>query len=323
MKSVMIIFMLALVNLSSGQVASDYYNKPHQQELFASVSQESTFVHKAGFLACFNSVYNWANKNRNKYGFLSVTSNDSLGIVQVTSTFDCQTLVSNNHPGTLSTCNLILTSCTNALKIAYADLKSRDCAALWRISIQKELVHMIAAIPDSVATVARPAPHISRGLVITRGIDSIFAKIKEDSIAQARADSIAAIPKVVIRDTEPIVNLAAACIATDSISLIVERDSIAENKQAAVIFKGQLNLKVDVSLDTKLECLTFLCAHKLRTTDQVETYLVCLKKLYDDKRLLYYAARETVPENKRYLCVLYYKKMQKECSKVQNMMSHF
>lgn len=305
---------------SYSQVASDYYNKP-QQELFASISQESTYVHKAGFLPCFNSVYNWANKNRVKYNFLSVSSNDSLGIVRVTSIIDCQVLSSRS---TQVTCNLIVTSCSSALKIGFADLKSKEsCGTLWRVSIVKELVHIVTILPDSIITPVVSIPHISRGL-----LDSGYLVSFDKALAKVRVDSLRVIDSIRLGDSisrvavskdsveEP--SMAVAQRTVDSISDVISRDSIIEYKMALVMFKHQLDLKRSVSVEIKLECLEFLIRHNLRTSSQVEEYLTCLGKFCSDKQALYYAARLVVSPSQKYMCVRYYKKAQDVSGKVQS-----
>ncbi len=325
-----LLLLLAMPFPVVGQVASDYYNKP-TQELFATVSEESTFVHRAGFEPCFHGVLQWARKNRTKYNFLSVAAVDSLGIVRITSTFDCQSLFGPRRPGSLTECNLILTSSSNSLKIGYGDLKSRDCGALWRVSIQKELVSMISLLPDSTPSPAAPASYVSRGVDYTKGVDSIFEKIRADSIARADSvlqaqvkDSIAGLTSIgPDEDTNSVDDETvspADQAATDSIGAVVSRDSIVERKQAWLMFKGQPNLeKKKVDIETKLECIVFLLSNKMRKPECALTYLESLRKLSFDLESLYYAARKTVPPEEKYLCVLYYKKQQTECGKVQDL----
>src|SRR5271157_2061259 len=318
------LFLLATGSVAFGQVASDYYNKP-SQELFESVSQESTFVHHGGFFPCFKSVLQWAQKNREKYNFLSVTSVDSLGIVRVTSSFDCQHLHSVNRPGLLTPCNLILTSRSNSLAIGFADLKSRDCGVLWRVSIEKELVRLISLLPDSVPSPSAPvARHLYRGLGYPGSVDSIFDAIRADSIAHADSvfqahisDSIAALAQ-----TAAAVDVdTTARRETDSIGVVVRKDSVEEHKQAAAIFKDNPVLKgKEVTTDAKLDCLVFFHSNKLRTVEQVRTYLVCLEKLFNDGMSFYYAARKMVSPDQKHLCLLSYKKLQGDYGKVQAML---
>jgi hypothetical protein len=326
-----LLFLLATGNVALAQVASDYYNKP-SQELFESVSQESTFVHRGGFLPCYKCVRQWAKENRDKYNFLSVACSDSFGIVRVTSSFDCQYLHGGNRPGMLTACNLILTSCSNSLKIGFADLKSRDCGALWRISIEKELVHLISLLPDSVPSPSNPvaAVHIYRGLGYPGIVDSIFDAIRADSIAHADSlfhahisDSIAALGRIASAvDADSAAGIfAAAHREIDSIGIVVHKDSVEEQNLAAIIFKGQPVLKgKNVTTDAKLDCLVFFLSNKLRTVEQVKAYLVCLEKLCNDQMALYYAARKVVSPEQKYLCVLYYKKLQGDYGKVQAML---
>jgi len=319
----------SLAHMASGQVASDYYNKP-SQELYESVSQESTFVHRAGFLPCFKSVLQWARRNRDKYNLLSVTSTDSLGMVRVTSTIDCQPLFGSRRAGAITECNLILTSCTNSLKIGFADLKSKDCGALWRVSIEKELVHAISLLPDSVASPAVSATiHVVRGLGYTKGIDSIFDAIRADSIARSDSifhahvvDSIAALSRK-DNDLDSAANaqIETRRAQTDSISAVVQKDSVDEQKRAATIFEGQPVLKgKNVTTEAKLDCLVFFLSNRLRTKEQVKAYLQSLEKLCSDEMCLYFTARNVVSPDQKYLCMLYYKKMQSDYGKVQAML---
>ena len=321
------ILVFFLVSLVSAQVASDYYNKP-QQELFASVSQESTYVHKAGFTPCYKMVRQWAYENRDKYDFLSVASLDSLGIVRVTSSIDCQNLFGSKKLGVVAECNLILTSCSGSLKIGFADIKHKECGALWRGSITKELISRIAVLPDSVATPIVAVAHVNRGVDYTSSVDSIFEAIHKDSLAQARKvlDSLASVAKVVVAKTTTDSSqegLSGAQRVADSLQVSVSVDSSAELEQARRIFKSQLTFKGKVSLSTRLECLDFLLAHKLRSPDQAKAYLVTLHQLYSDKQALYYAARVTVLDDQKYLCVLYYKKAMEDCGRIQVQLDKF
>jgi hypothetical protein len=51
--------------------------------------------------------------------------------------------------------------------------------------------------------------------------------------------------------------------------------------------------------------------------EQVRTYLGSLEKLCSDEMSLYFAARNVVSPDQKYLCMLYYKKMQSDYGKVQ------
>ena len=104
----------------------------------------------------------------------------------------------------------------------------------------------------------------------------------------------------------------------DSISAIVDRDSILELSAAMVFYKKQLQLK-KYQLDTRLECLEFLLANKCRTKAQATAYLVVLKRYCDDRQAMYYAARRTVPDNQKHLAVAYMHKAQADCGRVQVM----
>jgi hypothetical protein len=257
---------------------------------------------------------------------------DSLGIVRVTTTVDCQPLFGGHRAESIVECNLIITTFTNSLKIGFADLKSKDCGALWRVSIEKELVHAISLLPDSVASpTVSPATHVARGLGYTKGIDSIFDAIRADSIARSDSifhahvvDSIAALSR---KDTEPDSAAARAETAserarTDSLEVVVHNDSIEEQKRAEVIFRGQPILKgKKVTTDSKLDCILFFLSNRLRTSEQVKTYLNSLEKLCSDEMSLYFAARNVVSPDQKYLCMLYYKKMQSDYGKVQVMIA--
>ena len=146
--------------------------------------------------------------------------------------------------------------------------------------------------------------------------DIALAKIKADSIKQADSTRQLNSTSKVVDDsvTMPTVE---AKKAVDSIAEIFVKDSIIERQQAMVIFKKQLNLNKSISVQTKLECIEFLVINDLRTPVQVETYLACLSKLCQDKQNLFYAARLTVTQDQKYLCVLYFKKARDDCSKVE------
>ena len=322
------IVLLIFASIVCGQVASDYYNKP-QQELFASVSQESTYVHKAGYTSCYKMVRQWAFENRDKYNFVSVASLDSFGIVRVTSSFDCQSLFGSKDKKIIADCNLILTSCSGCLKIGFADLKYRACGALWRASITKELISRISVLPDSIATPVASVTHLSRGVDYTSSVDSIFEAIHKDSLAQAKrvSDSLASVATAVsaktTTDSSAGEDISSAQKVVDSLQVLVTVDSSAELDQAKKIFKGQLTLKGKVALSTKLECLDFLLSHKLRTEEQAKAYLTTLKQLYSDRQALYYAVRVIVPDAQKYLCVLYYKKAMEDCGRIQVLLERF
>jgi len=319
------IVLLIFASIVCGQVASDYYNKP-QQELFASVSQESTYVHKAGFSPCYKMVRQWAYENRTKYDFLSVTSLDSIGIVRVTSSFDCQNLFGSKDKKIIADCNLILTSCSGCLKIGFADLKYRACGALWRSSITKELISKISALPDSIATPVVAVAHLSRGIDYTSSVDSIFEAIHKDSLAQAKriSDSLASVAVAVSsKTTTDSQDMGRAQRTADSLQVLVTVDSSVELDQARKIFKSQLTLKGKIDLSTKLECLDFMLSHKLRTEEQAKAYLTTLKQLYSDRQALYYAVRVIVPDAQKYLCVLYYKKAMEDCGRIQVLLERF
>jgi hypothetical protein len=247
----------------------------------------------------------------------------------VTSIFNCRGIFGDStRRGDTSVCNLIITSYSGCLKIGLADIESRqDCGALQRVSIQKELVRVVEQLPDSVATVSK-FPHISKGVGDSGYLstfDVALEKIRIDSLHKVDSvrvfDSISRVVGVGVVSDDVLfldsTKVFKAQLIVDSISTILDRDSVAERKQALIMFKGQLDLRKSISVETKLECVEFLIAHSLRSSSQVSGYLDYLSRLCQDRQDIYYAARLVVDPSHKYMCVRAYKKAQDEYSRVQ------
>ena len=149
----------------------------------------------------------------------------------------------------------------------------------------------------------------------SQNMDSSWAVVRQDSInAAVKPVQVADVQDVPTVEQQPAPH---DRFLVDSIGAIVDRDSALELSAAAVFFKKQLTLK-KFDLDTRLECLEFLLAKQLRTKSQAVTYLSVLKQYCDDRQAMYYAARRTVPDSKKYLAGAYMHKSQENCGRVQS-----
>jgi len=313
---------LIIIEMIYGQTASDYYNKPIH-EVLAKVYQESTYVHSKGYISCSNGIYTWADKNRVKYKFLSVTPSDSTGVIRLTSIFNCRNITGDTSKLVdTSVCNLVITSCSNSLRVGCADYVSCiGCGALQRSYIQKEIVHLLETLPDSVVPVAE-VPHISKGIgdsIYLNAFDVALEKVRSDSLHVIDSIRVSdSLSKVVVVTTDvPVLDSVRAQYAVDSISAVLGKDSVEERKQAFTMFIGQLDLSKPVSVDTKLECIEFMVCHNLRKSTQVIGYIASLSKLCKTRQDMYYAARLVVSPEHKYLCVKYYKKARDESGRVE------
>jgi hypothetical protein len=155
----------------------------------------------------------------------------------------------------------------------------------------------------------------------SQNIDSLWAAIRQDSITAAATSHVLQIEDsrpAPAAEPQPEPPSERDRDLADSISAIVDRDSILELSAAMVVFKKQLQLK-KFQLSTRLECLEFLLANKCRTKAQATAYLVVLKRYCDDRQAMYYAARRIVPDNQKHLAVAYMHKAQVDCGRVQVM----
>jgi hypothetical protein len=155
----------------------------------------------------------------------------------------------------------------------------------------------------------------------SQNMDSLWTVVRADSITAAAgkaAIQLADSRQAPAAEPQPEPPSERDRDLVDSISTIVDRDSMLELSAAMVFYKKQLTCK-KYQLNTRLECLEFLLANKCRTKAQATAYLVVLKKYCDDRQAMYYAARRTVPDNQKHLAVAYMRKAQDDCGRVQVM----
>jgi hypothetical protein len=107
----------------------------------------------------------------------------------------------------------------------------------------------------------------------------------------------------------------------DSISAVVNADSVTIRRQDLVMFKNQPILRdKQLTNETRLDCLEFLLAHKVRSAAAVTEYLISLKKYCNDKQSFYYAIRKTLAEKDKYECTLNFKTSQNDCTRAQKLL---
>jgi hypothetical protein len=226
---------------------------------------------------------------------------------------------------------MALTTRTNSLRIEFwnIDPKSKDCDALFRRSLKKEVVDVLSGFSDSTEYKHAPCKGLKivqtstyhKFIVPDHMTDSIFNVIKSDSIKQQQhlKDSVAfASVEVSVQLDSPIVNLARAHMKVDSISELMVVDSLAEFKAAVRLFKDQINLKDRKGLlDTKLECVSFLLEKKIRSNKEVLAYLSLLQNFCIHRQDLYRAVKVILPDEQKATCMAYFKKARDECSKIQ------
>ena len=158
-----------------------------------------------------------------------------------------------------------------------------------------------------------------------QNIDSVFAMIRADSLRTV--DSIALIAKkhaaedlaAKNKPVAPPANLAAAHFKADSCAVVVEADSIALRRVESGFFRGQINLKGKIDVDTRLQCIDFLLLHKLRSSTEVLRYLTILQKWNLDRMYWIYFTRATLPDEDKYKAVAVYRHAQEQCVKTQSM----
>ncbi|HUI92669.1 MAG TPA: hypothetical protein VLX68_10515 [Chitinivibrionales bacterium] len=332
-------FMLYLLSAFCGfaQEPSDYYNKPVQElREKTGICWDTAIAHNAGYRQCNQELLQWADRNRDKYGFLSVAFKDS-GVVQITLLADCRTLRS----GSVTEYFMVLTSRSNSLKIAFENIRShaKDCQAGFRNSLKTELAHLVSALPDSI-TWSGKLGYPSRGLGYTgftdepakkiSATDSIFAAIKADSarLADSIARMFSRADSIVRADSPAHSKIEAAPVDTlalqrevDSIVAVVGADSSDIEHRDQVIFKYQPILQDnDKTVGAKLECLQDLLARKKRKTAAVVEYLRALQKLCLDKQSFYYTVRKTIAAEEKAENMRNFKKAQENGTKVQAML---
>jgi hypothetical protein len=319
---------------SFAQEPSDYYNKPVQElREKTGICWDTTIIHRAGYKQCNHEISQWADKNSVKYNFLSTAFNKDSGVVQITLLADCRSLRS----GKVSEYFMVLTSRSNSLKIAFENIKShaKDCRAGFRNSIKTEIAHVISGLPDSIAWNDNSG-YPSRGLGYPgfpaadsqniSATDSIFAAIRADSIRLAdsiahlfeRADSIARADSMARSKSNAAIDTAALQKEIDSIASVVSADSIDIYRRDPVMFKNQPILQDrNRTVEARVDCLTFLLAHKARPASAVAEYLKELKKYCLDKQSFYYSVRKVISEEEKIVNMRCFKKSQENSAQVQ------
>jgi hypothetical protein len=321
----------SLTSAVFGQDAVDYYDRPVHELQEKIWVQDTVLAHTGGFPQCYHEMQQWANKNRSKLQFKSITAVDSLGVVQLILCSDCRDLRSK---GPLLEYNMVLTARTDSLKIEFWNIepKSRECGALYRKSLKKEIADVILDFVDSTKYThvpyrgfGDPQSHVQRKVNQAAQpdhvIDSIFGIVGRDSIQQQRAkDSLASLPvQDSVQAGTPVKNLAAAQMTADSIAAIVDADSTALHPMETIIFKGQLTCRGKIDVDKRVECLQFLLSNKLRPARDALRYLTALEKYCVDKCDMIRAARATLPDEEKFRAVACLRHAQDDCNKVQGL----
>lgn len=332
-----IVLFFFLVMESAAQDSSDYYNKPvHELREKSGICWDTMVIHKAGFKQCYREISRWVTENRNKYDFLSVAFDKDSGAVQITLLSDCRAL----RTGPVSEYYMILTSRTDSLRITFENIRphSKECRAGLRNLMKTEVANKVSNLPDSVWWDANMG-HPYRGLGYPEGLevkpnldsatDRLFAAMKADSIRLAdsiahlfaRDDSIAKADSIARLKIEAAIDTVAIRKEIDSISAVVNVDSVTVYRHDLVMFKNQPILHdKNLSNETRLDCLEFLLSHKARSASAVTEYLTSLKKYCGDKQSLYYAVRKTIAEKDKYACTLNFKISQNDCTRVQTLL---
>lgn len=337
MKCTFLVFVFLTVEAFS-QEPSDYYNKPvREQEVRERIGicWDTTVIHKSGFKQCYREVSHWIDKNRDKYGFLSVAFNKDSGVVQITLLSDCRALRAQK----VTDYYLVLISHSNSFTTSFENIQpsSKACRATFRNSIKTEIIHTILNLPDSVwyaghlpnlgyqvdAPSNAPQPHGDSTIA------RVFEAMKADSIRvtnlikhkTAVADSIAQ-AEAIARKSEAPLDTISIQKEIDSIYSIVEIDSGDIHKRDIVIFKKQPTVLEDtnISVGTHVECLEFLLAKKLRKASAGLDYLTALKKYCSEKQSYYYVLRKIANEKDKFVYSNYFKICQSECTRVQALM---
>ena len=314
-----------------GQDAVDYYDRPVHELQEKIWVQDTVLTHTGGFPQCYHEMQQWANKNKSKLQFKSITAVDSLGVVQLILRSDCRDLRSK---GPVLEYNMVLTARTDSAKIEFWNIepKSKECGALYRKSLKKEIADLILNFVDSTKYTHVPYKGFGdpqsqvqqKGDQVVKSdhvMDSIFGIVRKDSIAQQRVkDSIASLPvQEDVRPEPAPKNLAAAQMTADSIAAIVEADSTALHPIEMGIFKGQLTCRGKIDVDQRLECLQFLLSRKQRSAPDVLRYLTSLQKYCNDKCEMIMAARATLPDDQKFRAVASYRHARDDCKKVQGL----
>ena len=285
-----IIFTCLALNVFS-QEASDYYNRPLQEllEKIPGQVQDTILIHSGGFLQGYYTIQQWAYEKRDDH-LKSVCHYDSAGIVQLILHSDCQAQKAN---GPIFEYYMALTSFSKSIKIEFWNInpKLKDCDKLYRKSLESEIINLIHGFVDSTQYIHKPCTGYSpkiKAIRITldtshKDIDSIFDCVIKDSIAQHIKDSISEIKNTAPITVEPQkINTDSANRVLDSLERVVDADSVSLYHEELSFFKSQSSCK-GKEIGTRLECVDFLSAKKLRPLPDVSKYLTVLYRFYADK----------------------------------------
>jgi hypothetical protein len=325
LKIFILIFICIALNIS-GQEASDYYNRPVQEvmEKISGQIQDTTLMHSGGFLQAYYEIQDWANKKTDDAHFKSITSFDSLGIVQLIMHSDCQELKSN---GPNFDYYMNLTSLSKSIRIEFwnIDYKKKDCDKGFRRSLETEVANLIRGFVDSTLYIHKPSKGLQVRHVVQRraildssaqdAVDSIFEHIRKDSIVQYSKDSLDAVLSAIKVEPAkaPKINIDSANKVLDSLERIVDADSVSLYHEELSFFKKQLSCKGKIDVDARLKCIDFFLSNKLRSPVEISKYLIMLYKFCTDKSHMIEAAIITLPEEQKWKAVLVYHQTQEVC----------
>ena len=331
-----ILAVIALFATVFSQEASDYYGRPVQEIQEKIWVIDTILTHTGGFNQSYYESQNWAFKNKDSH-FKSIVPSDSLGIVLITLHSDCRTL---RTAGPVLDYYMAITSHSTSLKIEFWNIepKSKDCDKIFRQSLIKGVIDLLAGFSDSMQYIHVPC----KGFVQAQqskvlsfnssqssdSLDKLFAQIAIDSVRVVdsitrKANAIAS-EKLAARQIEVIIiDTITAQRDVDSISRLVDADSILIRHKDIVMFKGQPTVsshgKIDV--DTRIQCLGFLLQNKLRPISDVQNYLILLQKYCNDKADMIRAMIPLVPDSLKYKCAAVYHHVQTISTKVQEFAS--
>ena len=342
MKYLILIFICVALSIY-GQEASDYYNRPVQEimEKIQGQVQDTSLVHSGGFSQAYCEVQDWAKKKTSQVPFQdqaagqvqssnyidshfkSVTSYDSLGVIQLIMHSDCQGLKSN---GPNFDYYMSLTVFSKSIKIEFwnIDYKKKDCDKGFRKSLETEVTNLIRDFVDSTLYIHKPSKGLQVIHIIQRRIlldssiqnyDSIFECAKKDSIVQCSKDSLdAVLSSIKIEPTEaPKIDIDSANRVLDSLEKIVDADSVSLYHEELSFFKKQISCKGRIDVDTRLECVDFFLSNKLRSSVEISKYLIMLYKFCTDKSHMIKAVTVTLPDEEKYKAVAAYHRAQEVC----------
>jgi hypothetical protein len=309
-----------------GQEASDYYNRPVQEimEKIPGQIQDTGITHSGGFLQSFYEIQNWADKKRNDAHFKSIAFLDSLGTVQLVLHSDCQTLRST---GPQFEYYMGLISFSKSIKIEFwnIDYKKKDCDKIFRKSLENEVASLTRSFVDSTLYIHKPCRGLQVASVPHRfftdsfpqnEIDSVFECVKKDSIIHFK-DSLNAVTSITQTPETPKIDLDSARRVLDSLSIIVDIDSVSLYHAELSFFKTghttQISCKGKIDIGIRLECVNFLLSNKLRSSVEISKYLIMLYKFCIDKSHMIKAVIVTLQDDQKWKAVSAYHRAQEVC----------